>query len=375
LPAALLILAIAAVASRSAAAEDAAVRLFHGPHDTGSLTLTSLRIMLDGRSLPVEAPGADAGRPFFTGGLAPGVHKLEIEASLEGAATVFTYTDGYRLRLRNQLDLEVLAGESVDVRSSVLPRGGVTAKWQDRYRLVVTLSSPDRRIEPPVAVAAAAVAPDPDRAAGAPPVAPAAAPAVAPAAEPAPTARQPEPRAPAPTPEPRAVAAAESAREPAPMAAPAAAAEKKATPVRVERPARPSEAAPVSEPRLLAPRTVASTREPAAGPCVLEPVRFGFDSSALPADAHPSLDRFAACLATTTVTIRLEGMSDPRGSVEYNRWLAWDRAAAVRVYLQERGVPERRLLARVSSAVDPGCPDGSEPCFAALRRVEAIPRD
>jgi len=119
----------------------------------------------------------------------------------------------------------------------------------------------------------------------------------------------------------------------------------------------------------------ASPRATAAGPCALEPVRFGFDSSALPAEARPSLDRYAACLATTTSTIRLEGQSDPRGSVEYNRWLAWDRAAAVRAYLQGKGVPGRRLLARVSGTFDPACPEGSESCFAALRRVDAIPRD
>ena len=372
------------------------------------MSLRSLRVSLDGKDLGVKTPSGDTdpATPLFTGPLTAGTHTLVVEASMEGSASIFTYMDGYRLKLKNVVNLEVLPGEGVAIRSRVVPKTGLTVPWQERNRLVLTLTPAKVRPEPS-AVAAATAAPEPLQAAAAPSAPPASQPGAIPAAEPAPsskpepspiTAAEPAPTAaaePAPTaapvrmaraPEPASSPKPEpalAAAEPAPAAAPSSPAKSasepppdKAAPVRTARPFRSTETASATlVPAPVARPTPAASPRPTAGPCALEPVRFGFDSSALPAEARPSLDRYAACLATTTSTIRLEGQSDPRGSVEYNRWLAWDRAAAVRAYLQEQGVPGRRLLARVSGTVDPGCPEGSEDCFAALRRVDAIPRD
>jgi peptidoglycan-associated lipoprotein len=297
-------LAIAMTASPATATDGATLRLFHGPDDTGSLTVTSIRFLLDGKPLQVQASvgGADVSKPLFAGVVARGVHKLEVEASLEGNAAVFTYTDGYRFKMRSELDLEVLAGESVDIRSNIVSQGG-TVPWQDRYRLLLTLSSPDRPARPPPETAVAA--------AEQPPVAVAAA-----GAQAGPIAAPP----------------------PSPLAAP-------------------------------------SAKAPAAGRCALEPVRFSFASIELTAGVQRELDAFAACLGGTTSAVRLEGHCDARGGVEFNQWLADERARAVAAYLKDRGVDAKRISTGYKGKASPLCTEESEPCHARNRRVEAVPRD
>jgi outer membrane protein OmpA-like peptidoglycan-associated protein len=327
LSAPLLALALAAAASPAAAADATALRLFHGPDDTGSLTATSVRYVLDANPLTTEKPavGADVSRPLFVGTIAPGVHKLEVEATLEGNATVFTYTDGYRFKMRSQIDLEVLAGESIDIRSSILSQGG-TVPWQDRFRLVLTLSSPDGRARPLPTAPVAATEPAPIVVAAAePPPLPAPAPV---AAAPLPASR------PIPTPAP----AARSQPAPAPAIAP----------------------------------TVAA---PTSGPCALTPIHFPFASIELTAEARKALDTYAACLAGTTGAIRLEGHCDARGGVEFNQWLADERARAVASWLRDRGVDARRISTGYKGKSSPLCVEETEPCHARNRRVEAVPRD
>jgi outer membrane protein OmpA-like peptidoglycan-associated protein len=450
------LLALTLAAVPAAASEGTSLRLFHGPDDTGVLTLTALRVVLDGKELSAGLPAGDASQPIYAGGISAGLHRLEVEASLEAHSTVFTYTDGYRFRMRSQLDVEMLSGEAVDIRSSVVPQRGITTRWEDRYRLVLTLSQPARQPSP----TAVAIASEPSPAASAPstaeePAAPASPPAPAaepkdersaaaleptpaPASEPAaapaparepkatPVARAPEPQpAPAAAPEPTPAPASEPAAAPAPArepkaarvarapeprpapaaapeptpapasepaAAPAPAREPKATRVARAPEPRPAPAAapeptpaPASEPAAApAPARepkatrVARAPEPRPAPpagsegCRLEPVFFAFDSVTLSANARGALDRFAACLGSAPLRVRLEGQCDPRGAAEYNRWLAWDRAAAVAAYLSGRGVPASRLKARVRDVGGPACEDGSEGCFAQLRRVEAV---
>jgi len=485
--AALVGLVIVPAVSPAAAEPPATLRLFHGPDDTGALELKTLRIVLDGAVLRDGAPGpaSAASQPVYTGSLAAGVHRVEVEASLESSSAVFTYTDGYRFKMRSQMDLEVLAGEGVDLRSSIRPHQGVTAQWQDRYRLVLTLSAPERlrKVAPMVAAAEPAAEPAAVAAAPAEPARTESAPVEpAPAAEPARVARTEPPPEPAPAAEPaaaadpaaaerkaeaeearlareqaaaerkaaadqaaaerkakaeetrlareqaaadrkaaaeRAAAAARTAAEQAAVerkakaeeariareqaeadrkaAAEQAAAEKKARAeeariareqaeadrkaaaeqAAAEKKARAEEARIARVARAEAsPEPAPAARATASGACRLEPIYFAFDRTTLSAAAREALDSYAACLQSTAGSVRLEGQTDPRGAVEYNRWLAWDRAAAVSAYLQERGVPAKRLKARVGKVVDPeNCPASSEPCFARLRRVDAIPKE
>jgi peptidoglycan-associated lipoprotein len=348
LSAVLLCLSIATTASPVAAADAAALRIFHGPDDTGSLTVTSIQYVLDARPLLTEKPaaGADVSRPLFVGTVAPGVHKLEVEATLEGNATVFTYTDGYRFKMRSQLDLEVLAGESIDIRSSILSQGG-TVPWQDRFRLVLTLSSPDGPARPTPAAPVAATEP---------------APVVVAAADP-----QPQP-APVPAPTPTPAVAAEPTPAPAAALAPRPVPTPAPRPVSTPAPAARSQPAPAPAPAPKAPA-------PSSGPCALTPVHFPFDSSELPADARKPLDAFAACIAATATAIRLEGHGDARGTEEFNVWIADERARAVATYLRGRGVDATRITTRYKGKSSPICTEATESCYARNRRVEAIAGD
>jgi outer membrane protein OmpA-like peptidoglycan-associated protein len=360
LSAALLGLAIVTAASPAAAADAATLRLFHGPDDTGSLTVTSIKYVLDARPLTSEKPaaGADVSRPLYVGTVAPGVHKLEVEATLEGNATVFTYTDGYRFKMRSQLDLEVLAGESIDIRSSILSQGG-TVPWQDRFRLVLTLSSPNgpARLTPPAPVAATEPAPT---------VVAAADPQPQPAPVPAPV--------PAPTPTPTPAPAPAVAPEPTPAPAPAASPAPKPVPTPAPRPVPAPAPAARSQPTP-APAIAPKAAAPTSGPCALTPIHFPFASIELTAEARMALDSYAACLAGTTGAIRLEGHCDARGGVEFNQWLADERARAVASWLRDRGVDARRISTGNKGKSSPLCMEETEPCYARNRRVEAVPRD
>lgn len=389
LPIGVAALSILALALPALAAEGASLRLFHGPDDTGSMRLQQLRILLDGRDLGVSVPptGADPEKALYAGNVGAGIHKLEVEAVLENAGSVFSYLDGYRITMRGLLEVEVLPGEGVAIRSRIVPRGDPTAAWAERNRLVMTLSAADG--PPPLAVAAAEPAPTA-----------AAASAPAPAATPAPAAAATPPPASAATPPP-AAAPSPPAANPAPLAAnPPAATRAPPPPARTEPPpsAEPPRAIPSPPPtrvasapiapqplqRPTAPApapTVTSSQPPAValqprqraaeGACQLGSLRFDFGAASLSAEARAELDRFAACIAPGRARVRVEGHTDARGTEEYNRWLAWDRAAAVSAYLRERGL-ERRVVTRFVGSGRPLCGEATDDCYARNRRVELV---
>lgn len=385
------------VSSSLAAAEPASLSLFHGPDDTGSMDLKTLRIALDGKDLPLPAPvdGTDPDVAVFTGLVAPGAHKLEVVAALENGASVFTYMDGYKVTLRSLLDIEVLPGEGVAIRSRIVPREGVGLQWQERNTLLLTLSAKEGVAVKPSEVAMAPPAEPASEPASAPSFAPssATAPAVA-APEPAPAVAAPEPepvvavRASepvaaepvAPAHQPARVAAA---REPEPVVAAArepepAPAEPVAEPARRETAPAPARAARAAREAATATRVAkaeATATSPASGDCALEPIRFAFDSAELPAEARDALDRFAACVSATRLAVRVEGHTDARGTDQYNRWLGWDRAAAVSAYLRERGLPERSVSTHFMGKSRPLCDELTEACHGRNRRVEASTRE
>jgi outer membrane protein OmpA-like peptidoglycan-associated protein len=368
LSAALVALAALSYSPRIAAAELATLELFHGPDETGAMVLKNFRIVLDGKDLQIPTPTAeaDAAKPIFRGQVAAGIHKLEVEALLEATPSVFSYMEGYRLKVRSKLQVEVLPAEGVSIRSRIMPKTGVTVPWQERNRLVITLAPVAHDPAQPTDVASASPAPAP-AAEGASPAAPSApAPAVAvapePVAAPAPLA------APAaePAPEPRAAPV-----EAAPAPVPVAVATSEAARPRAASPTARAPAAPAPAPSAPLP---AAPRAAQVG-CSLEPVRFEFDKSTLTADAERSLDRFAACLAMKPRSIRLEGHADARGSDQLNEWFGDERARAVAAYLREKGVDARRLSTRYFGKSRPLCTEATEDCYARNRRVEAIPLD
>jgi peptidoglycan-associated lipoprotein len=73
-------------------------------------------------------------------------------------------------------------------------------------------------------------------------------------------------------------------------------------------------------------------------------VYFDFDSYSVRNDAKPVLDAQAAWLARyPQVTVRIDGNSDERGTVDYNFALGARRANAVRDYLVSKGVATSRI--------------------------------
>jgi len=314
----------------STRAEEAALKLFHGPDDTGTMSLKALRVALDGKDLGVAfTPGTSSETAFYAGEVAPGVHRLEFEASLARPSRVFTYMDGYRVTLRSTLDIEVPASKGIAIRSRIVPKGGsITTQWHEENGMALTLTASDG---PPAPVAAPAQAPA----------------AVAVAAE---------PEHPAPVPA-AASGALVASRGAAPVAAGAVGSGEP------DAGARAAQAPP------------AATAAPGPAPsgaraCTLAPVRFAFADAALSEAARASLERFAGCIAAGPSSLVVVGHTDSRGPDDFNKRLGMRRAAAVSTFLEAHGVASPRIATRSSGKSRPLCDEAAERCWARNRRVE-----
>lgn len=98
------------------------------------------------------------------------------------------------------------------------------------------------------------------------------------------------------------------------------------------------------------PRPVATeTTMPEAQPqqCQLQPVYFGFDESTLDDAARNALQSNVNCLGERSIqSVMITGMTDPRGTEEYNMALGDRRARSTRDHLQRLGVERRRMQTR-----------------------------
>ena len=75
------------------------------------------------------------------------------------------------------------------------------------------------------------------------------------------------------------------------------------------------------------------------GPCQIEPVYFAFDSSDLDSAAREKLSANASCLRERGANgVHLTGLTDPRGTEEYNLALGDRRAQSTAKYLKSLGV-------------------------------------
>ncbi len=104
--------------------------------------------------------------------------------------------------------------------------------------------------------------------------------------------------------------------------------------------------------------------------CDLQPVRFGFNEATLPSDARDALAATAECLKKGSAKTTLEGHADERGTEEYNLNLSNKRAAAVKKYLVDLGVPAGRLDTVGYGENRPAESGHDEAAWAANRRVE-----
>jgi peptidoglycan-associated lipoprotein len=104
---------------------------------------------------------------------------------------------------------------------------------------------------------------------------------------------------------------------------------------------------------------------------LLAMVHFDYDQSDLRADDRALLDAKVPILqANTGVTIRVAGHTDERGSDEYNLALGQRRAAAVKAYLVQHGIPETRIETVSYGEERPVAQGSNESAFSQNRRAE-----
>jgi peptidoglycan-associated lipoprotein len=128
------------------------------------------------------------------------------------------------------------------------------------------------------------------------------------------------------------------------------------------------EAAP-AENATKAPQEVAI--QPAPAPS-LEPVYFDTDRAVLRADARASLEAHAEAIRQHPELgiVTIQGHCDERGSDEYNLALGERRAAAVKRYLVELGVPALRIETMTYGESRPAVPGHDEKAWRYNRRSE-----
>jgi peptidoglycan-associated lipoprotein len=101
------------------------------------------------------------------------------------------------------------------------------------------------------------------------------------------------------------------------------------------------------------------------------PVHFDYDQSELRSEDRAILDAKVPILqANTSVTIRVSGHTDERGSDEYNLALGQRRAGAVRAYLVQHGIPESRIETVSYGEERPVAQGSDEGAYAQNRRAE-----
>jgi peptidoglycan-associated lipoprotein len=115
------------------------------------------------------------------------------------------------------------------------------------------------------------------------------------------------------------------------------------------------------------------TIQPAPAPS-LQPVYFDTDRAVLRPDARASLkDRVEAIRQHPELGIvTIQGHCDERGSEEYNLALGERRAAAVKRYLVDLGVPASRLDTMTYGESRPAVPGHDETAWRYNRRSEFV---
>ncbi len=109
--------------------------------------------------------------------------------------------------------------------------------------------------------------------------------------------------------------------------------------------------------------------------CNWEPLRFGFNEASLSSEAQARLSELAQCWKTGAATegaVELAGHADERGTEEFNLQLSQKRAASVKRYLVDLGVPANQLKTVGYGETRPVENASSEEAWAANRRVEFV---
>ncbi|WNG38693.1 OmpA family protein [Archangium minus] len=107
--------------------------------------------------------------------------------------------------------------------------------------------------------------------------------------------------------------------------------------------------------------------------CNWEPLRFGFNEASLSSEAQSRLSELAQCIKEGgSGRMELAGHADERGTEEYNLQLSQKRAASVKKYLVDLGVPANQLKTVGYGENRPTEQGANEEAWAANRRVEFV---
>jgi len=111
---------------------------------------------------------------------------------------------------------------------------------------------------------------------------------------------------------------------------------------------------------------------PPAGACQLEAVYFGFDSSTLDDSARNQLSTVASCVQSRGIkSVHLTGLTDPRGTEEYNMALGDRRAQSAKTYLKSLGVAADLSASSMGEELASGADEGG---WSRDRRVDVRER-
>lgn len=109
-----------------------------------------------------------------------------------------------------------------------------------------------------------------------------------------------------------------------------------------------------------------------SGPCELDAIYFGYDSSSVETSARDQLGAAAACIKEKQLqNVHLTGLTDARGTEEYNMALGDRRARSAQSYLQTLGVEAELSYSSMGEEYASGT---EEATWARDRRVDIKPR-
>jgi len=108
------------------------------------------------------------------------------------------------------------------------------------------------------------------------------------------------------------------------------------------------------------------------GPCQLDAIYFGYDSSSVETSARDQLGDAAECIKEKALqSVHLTGLTDPRGTEEYNMALGDRRARSAQTYLESLGVNAKLSYSSMGEEYAAGT---EEQTWARDRRVDLKPR-
>lgn len=108
--------------------------------------------------------------------------------------------------------------------------------------------------------------------------------------------------------------------------------------------------------------------EMAASGCALDAIYFEFDSATLNDSSRTQLADVATCIKTRGLqSVHITGLTDPRGTEEYNLALGDRRAQAAKKYLESLGVPAQVSSSSMGEELATGSDESS---WSRDRRVD-----